>query len=516
MNETIRRRWRVLILVMLTAAPFLFILGFGAFQLWRTGWSFWIWWPMAGCLALAYVLGAHWQKKRRLLRLDTNIPLHWTDRDREAWRVVIVRADAAAKLDAEKLSSVPFYAATAQEMALELAQFYHPGAQDPIGSLTLPEILAVVELAASDLAEMVDQYLPGGHFMTINHLRRARQATDWYQKASSLYWAISTVFSPVNTGMRFLASQAGLSRPFQMLQQNLLLWFYSAFVHRLGTYLIDLHSGRLRVGAQRYRQLLNEARGATEPEQPAAEAADAVRSVCLAVVGQVKAGKSSLINGLLGEQKARTDVLPATSEITRYELQPPGIPTRLVLLDSVGYGHAGPRADQMRATEQAVRQADIVLLVVHARNPARQADLTLLENLSRFFNANPDLKMAPILGVLTHIDLLSPAMEWDPPYQLVQPVRLKEEQIDAAMATVREQLGTYLCGVVPVCAGAGRVYGVQEWLLPALAELLDQAHAVAFLRCLRAEVDAGKMRKVFYQLLASGREAAKVLWGRQR
>ena len=54
------------------------------------------------------------------------------------------------------------------------------------------------------------------------------------------------------------------------------------------------------------------------------------------VCGQVKQGKSSLINSLLGEQRARTDVLPATNEITRYELQPEGIPTRLVLLDTVG------------------------------------------------------------------------------------------------------------------------------------------------------------------------------------
>jgi hypothetical protein len=34
------------------------------------------------------------------------------------------------------------------------------------------------------------------------------------------------------------------------------LWFYTAYVHRLGTYLIELNSGRLRIGAARYRELM--------------------------------------------------------------------------------------------------------------------------------------------------------------------------------------------------------------------------------------------------------------------
>ena len=42
------------------------------------------------------------------------------------------------------------------------------------------------------------------------------------------------------------------------------------------------------------------------------------------VAGQVKAGKSSVINAILGEQRAATSVVPMTAEITRYELHPPG------------------------------------------------------------------------------------------------------------------------------------------------------------------------------------------------
>jgi predicted GTPase len=230
------------------------------------------------------------------------------------------------------------------------------------------------------------------------------------------------------------------------------------------------------------------------------------------LIGQVKAGKSSLVNAFLGEQRARTNVLPETREVTHYELKLPGNPTSLEILDTIGYAHTGPREDQLPATGAAAQKSDVLLLVLHARNAARQPDIMMLQGLRKWFDSRPDLKMPRVLAVLTHIDLLAPAMEWQPPYQLQNPVRTKEQQIAAAMNAVRDQLGDYLAGVVPVCVAEGRVYGVEEWLLPALMQMLDEARAVGMLRCLRAEADAGKIRKVFDQLLATGKELAMILW----
>jgi hypothetical protein len=122
------------------------------------------------------------------------------------------------------------------------------------------------------------------------------------------------------------------------------------------------------------------------------------------------------------------------------------------------------------------------------------------------------LKMPPILGVLTHIDLLSPAMEWAPPYNWQQPGRPKEGQIQEAQEAVREQMGQYLVGCVPVCTASGKVYGIEEWFLPTVLELLDDAHGVALLRCLRAEADAGKVRRILQQLLTAGRHLGVQLW----
>jgi predicted GTPase len=311
----------------------------------------------------------------------------------------------------------------------------------------------------------------------------------------------------------------------QMLQQNLLLWFYVSFIERVGHYLIEVNSGRLRVGTKRYLEMLRQRLPEEAPlslgqHGPEAETprdpAELVKQVTVTILGQVKAGKSSLINGLLGERKAFTDVLPATAGIERYDLKPPDIDTHLVLLDTVGYGHTGPKADQLRATQESATKSDVLLLVLHARNPARQADLEMLRALKAWFVSKPDLRRPPILAVVTHVDLLSPALEWSPPYNWEHPTRPKEQNIHQALETVRDQLGEFLAGIVPVCVLHGKDWGVEEYLLPAITALLDDAHGVALLRCLKAEKDTGKVRKVFKQLLVTGLEAARIVWESSR
>ena len=507
-------RWRIITVLLLQVAPILMLAGYGCYALWHDfWWGGWVWIPMTAAMAVGVVLAWYWQRTRTLLRPVTFEPnARWTERDQQAWKLVEARAASAKDIESEKLVDPRFYLSVAQEMGQELATFYHPKAKDPVGNLTIPEILAVVELASHDLAEMVDKYLPGGHLLTINDWKLAGKTPQWYQMASNVYWVVSALISPINTGIRYAATQLGLSTPWQMLQENLLLWFYTAFLHRLGTYLMELNSHRLSVGVKRYRQLVEAAGGPSADGAAEADAADLVRQVTVTLMGQVKAGKSSLVNALLGEQRARTDVLPATDEVTRYEFKPPDVPTKLVLQDTVGYGREGPRADQIRATRQAAQESDLLLLVVHARNPARQADVEAFKGLHAWFASRPDLKKPPIVVVTTHIDLLSPAMEWAPPYDWLRGERPKAVNIRQAVAAIEQQLGDLKPVVIPVCAAAGKVYGVNEFLLPAVMQKLDEAHGVAFLRCLRAEKDAGKIRKVFNQMLAAGKAAAQIAW----
>jgi len=85
-------KWRIAILAFLISAPFLFLTAYGAFRLWEDGWSFWLWWPMTASMALAYYLAWQWQKKQKLLKIEFEPELHWTDRDLKAWRLIEARA----------------------------------------------------------------------------------------------------------------------------------------------------------------------------------------------------------------------------------------------------------------------------------------------------------------------------------------------------------------------------------------------------------------------------------------
>ncbi len=125
--------------------------------------------------------------------------------------------------------------------------------------------------------------------------------------------------------------------------------------------------------------------------------------------------------------------------------------------------------------------------------------------MKAWFAARPELKMPPVLLVLTHIDLLTPAMEWKPPYNWREPARLKETQMAEAVATAREQFGDGILAIARICAAENKVHGIQEELIPEMINLLGEARAVAFLRCIHAEADERKIHKVFEQLWAVGK-----------
>jgi predicted GTPase len=526
-------RQAVVLLLLLWGLPMAVFAGAGAYLLWERGWFTYVWWTMPLCWGAAWLIMRLWRGKMELLPTpDGDVRMHWTDQDRAAWAIVEARSKVVADAKPEQLTDAAFYGTTAQELAVELARHYHPHATDPVGGLTVPEILAACELAAEDLADVADKYLPAGHLLTIDRMRSASKIGDWYKKFRNVYWLAALAVDPVNTPFRYVAAQAGMSPAMSCIQNNLLGWFGLAFTRRVGVYLIELNSGRLRIGAKKWRQRMRDHRitgedprpvvppgaadepppcaGTTAPDgtvpvaPPSAERADP-SEVRIAVIGQVKSGKSTLVNTLLGQKKAASDVLPLTSGVSRYQCVAPGTPDKLVLLDTVGYADEGPTGDMLAETLEAVKSADLVLLVTSAREPAREPDRQVLAGLREWFHKNQRFQMPPVLGVMTHVDALKPAVEWDPPYDFADPKRPKERNVAAAAGVVREQLGEYLKGVVPICLGEGRLFGVKESLEPAMVHLLPNARAVALVRGLHEEADSVGAAKIVAQLWNIGR-----------
>src|SRR5436190_23584271 len=109
-------KWRIAVVAFLISAPFMLVAGYGFYRLWLDGWSYCVGWAMVAAMALAYYLAWRWQKSQKLLRIEFVPELHWTDRDKEAWKLVEARAKTADKIHPDKLMQIDFYSETAQEM----------------------------------------------------------------------------------------------------------------------------------------------------------------------------------------------------------------------------------------------------------------------------------------------------------------------------------------------------------------------------------------------------------------
>jgi predicted GTPase len=517
-------RFRLILLAVLFLAPFAALMGVGGYHLWSTGHMVWAWIPMFVCLSLAYFFAWRWTRRDSLPQPDATPPGYWTERDKLAWEKISEKAKSFETVTTDQLENPKHYTDLALDLAKQVSEIYNPGAADPFDHLTLPEVLACIELASEDLDELVQKYVPGSHMLRLRDLKRARKAVDWYKTGMNVYWAGAAIFDPIQTALRYFASRSVLGGLLDKLQSNVLLWFHTAFIHQFGRYLIELNSGRLRVGAKRYRELLAQhqpppaddpaARPAPTPAElqeaavnVAASAATGPKAITLSVLGSVKAGKSSLVNALLGRNAATVDRLPVTAGI-RYDYALPG-GQPVSILDTSGYGQDGPTDADFAAAVEASRDADIIMLVTQAVNPGRQPDVDLLDRLRAWFAEKPHLRMPPVVVAVSHIDLLSPKAEWNPPYDWRHGTRPKEQNIRECVSVVAEQVGERATDIVPVCGREGERFGVKEELIPAVASHLDHARGTAVLKAFEAEASAGQYEKIGAQVVEGG----KKMWG---
>lgn len=105
-----------------------------------------------------------------------------------------------------------------------------------------------------------------------------------------------------------------------------------------------------------------------------------VDGIAAVIVGRVNAGKSSLLNRLLNEERALVTPIPGTTrDVIESNLQIEGIPIRL--MDTAGFRKGRGRIENLgiRMTEQRLEEADLVLLVIDQSRPVSGDDLDLLE-----------------------------------------------------------------------------------------------------------------------------------------
>jgi predicted GTPase len=255
-------------------------------------------------------------------------------------------------------------------------------------------------------------------------------------------------------------------------------------VDRVGYHAIELYSGKLLLTRQVTLPESIPQRHETRQHSVSSQAVPAT-PLRILLLGQVKTGKSSLVNALFGTPQAATDVLPATAKLTSYVLDRADLGGTIVVSDMGGYEE--PNIPQVRLEEAfaEAQRADLLLVVLSAVNAAREPDRRLLSQLRDHFVRQTALRPPPVVALLTHIDLLRPRREWMPPYNIVSPDTAKAHAIRGAVQAVATELQLPAELIVPVCLQPTRLYNVEEALIPLLSQVLPDAKRVLLLRRLK-------------------------------
>jgi predicted GTPase len=458
---------------------------------------------------VAWLVGKLWKPARlndanRVCLLQA--PEFWTPRDAAA--IAIVENYRAEAVDVDRLSIADptRYQQDAVALAEKLAEHYHSGQREhAFEPLTMIEVFAVIHLAVEDLEEWMLQNVPGSDLATIGQLSQLPDlalALDGLQKI--VYFA-SALFHPSKLLTYPLWRKSG--RVTIEIQNELIRRLYQRYLGLIGYYLIEMYSGRLRGGAKQYRQRFGAMALAVHAANGQLEQLSALNDVAttIAVMGQVKAGKSSVINALIGANVAPTGILPLTRQVKRYEYPISGSSNSNVvtLLDTPGYDEADVTKKQLREIATAAEAADLLLLVMAANVSARQADLTMVKQLDQHYRERSHLKPPVMIAVLTHIDLLRPVREWSPPYDWRNPSTLKEHSMAGAVDYVRELFGDRISGYACVYTGSTHAVdsSVADELVPQIAQHLSQGKMAAILKAFYKQLGAQRLQRLLKQSL---------------
>jgi predicted GTPase len=493
--------WRVAA-VAIAAVPLVLLPLLGTVWLWQSGQI--LWWLLAVVLAGGIGLALHRvavaREQRALPEMTTSPGAHWPAEAERCWAKVERLAETAT-IEEWPLADGAGLMRLARQVLVMVAQHFHPRARQPLLEMTLPHTLAIIERAARELREEIVYNIPFSHRLSLGAMTRAKDLHDLYKRHEGWFRMGRAILSPQS------AVAAELRRAvFEQVSahgsERLQTWLLREYIKKLGYHAIDLYGGLVRIeddtplAAPDSRSLAD---GEAADGQAAAAAAEPLRIVLL---GRANAGKSSLINALFGELKAATDLLPdTTAGITPYRLDRDGALQALVF-DTPGFD--GVQANR-KALERATAGADLVLWVTVANRADRAAERERLDEIRATLAEDPARRAPPLLVVMTHIDLLRPPREWQPPYRLDPPQGIKAEQIVAALGALADALDIDVARVIPVCLAEGRTYNVDDALWAAMLHAQPEADRVRLLRCLRARKRDEDWGLLWQQLGNAGR-----------
>lgn len=500
-------RWKftAALVALLLGLPYALLMVAGGVWLYQNGLLLEFFLGTAVLMIVGWLLAGRFKTIRPLkLAAEVKPGEHWSPMGEKAWQDVEKLAERIER-NPPPFDKADRWWLLVRETLDTVAKQYHPKSDRPSLEVSLPDTLQIVELVSRDLRKTLRERIPGSHMVTINDFNRIKKLAGWWQQLYMGYRLLNFGFNPLGAVVRELRDAAS-GQMIDLSTDEIQRWAAGYCVRKAGFYAIQLYSGQLVADEEAFRDYVTKQSREDAGESQAAAERTAGEPLRALVVGQTKAGKSSLINALFGEVRAATDVIPLTAGIEPYVMEREGLP-RAIILDTAGYATTDKHT--LRELNEALLKTDLILLVCSARSAAREPDRALLADLHERFAADPERLMPPVVVALTHIDSLRPFAEWAPPYNLKEPNSPKAESIAAAVKAVATDLQLPEERVVPVCLLPERRYNVEEGLLPAVLATLPSAERAKLLRTLRQFRDEQYWQLLWEQAAGAGRFLAE-------
>lgn len=520
MNPKIKRRntdasryLRGAMALIALALPTLSLAALGTVWLWQNNLLL-IWSLAASAIAIAiygaerWIIGRNQRSERPTVEVGegglenettdedrTERAYGFTERERAASQAI---EDLAERIDTKELVSREALQRLAVSAVETVARKMHPEEKSPLWKFTVPEALALTERVSVRMNQFVMNNIPLGDRLTVGQLLqiyRWRGAIGVAEKAYDL-WRILRFANPV-TAISGEVRERLSGQLIEGLRSEFTQRLAQAYVREIGRAAIDLYSGRLRPDLDLYT------------DDAGLQPALARQPLRYFVIGQAGAGRSSVINALLGDIAARVDVIPSAERFTVHTLELED-GNEIELVDTPGLEAQGKGREALLGR---LADADALLLVTSAIRPDRSADEIVLREIVSRMREDPARRPPPILTAMTHIDHLRPVKEWEPPYDIDEPKSVKGRSIRDALVSVAQDLDVDPGDVIPVAAETPEAAYNADVLRARLAAMRPDAIRTQLSRLAdKAAESPVHWRKVLSQAVNAGRVVGSSLW----
>jgi uncharacterized protein len=360
----------------------------------------------------------------------------WSEFDLQVWKKV--NTTIQHKLDSDdewgSLREHGF------ELASHVAREYAPNATAHDLAFTAPEFLLMVEEVSHRYRHFLKENIPFSEKIKLTTIKQGYAHKDKMDTAKKAYDVYRIFRAVTPAGWIAEARSQIVGRLFDEVSADVQHRLKKTLLQEVVSVAIDLYSGRFKARD-------TELAGSDVVTKDRARVEPTIEPLRVAVIGQVSAGKSSVVNAVVGSMVAEVSAIPSTDSIHVHKCEVDGVDL-IHLVDLPGID--GNAKTEALIVDQ-IANSDLILWVLKANQSARTLDTQLKAVIDHFYTQpkNRSRKKPQILALVNQVDRLQPVQDWQPPYNIEQPTTAKAKMIKAAVEYNQELLSPD--HIIPVC-----------------------------------------------------------------